>query len=906
MTTTLHSPLDGALDAAQRGWRLIRLQPAGKTPAGPWRGRDTHDTATITQWWTGDASPNYGIVADASGLLILDEDTPGSLDRWEAQHGPLPPTFTVTTGKGRHLYYHAGDHRYGNASPFRADGLDVDVRGAGYVVGPGSIHASTGTVYTVVDDRAPAPVPPALHAYLTAPATPPPAPHLEVRETATADRWLTAAIQGALTDLADVVALPEGATDRNGRTWETGALHARACRLVELSNTDPAAYPRAQARADYLGAAPPGHEDRFSHHWDSAVQHVADRPAERPTRPSLAGEYTVPAPRTTTPDPVAGTQPDGDGDGKRPALAVLLRQHVEDRFDVFPAADDERIYAQPKAGGRAELLDGGFIIRAAPDLGRTSGNLSTAATEAAKVLAAIAANHPPRTISLRADHRPDQIVLDLAQPGNGRCVVVTPTGWTIENSPPRDVVFTETGRPLPDPIRGGHIDELRTLLRWPADDPRWPLIMGWLPAALLADLPRPILGFFGPQGSSKTTTGRFVAGLIDPKPAGTLGSGFGKKRGDDETKAVRSYIPAWDNVSTMSEDSADFLSRMVTGDLIERRKLYTDAGVAEVFYRRTSVITGIVAPRGMKPDTLDRFIMVDVQPLAGRRVSEGELAAEWEHVHPRALAGVLDLAVTMLSRLEQARGKNTAGLRMADYAEALWAIHPDLYTAYAENVTTARTDMAANDPFIQTLLRWLNARGGTWEGTAADALEDAEWFRRSQDAQGEAHGWWPANGRTFTVTVTKLSELLRSVGITVTDRRSNGQKLKTFTLNVPPVTGSQTGSQDSACDPLRPSCDPAESTQTHRQPPESTETGSQGPLNPGPLLFSPRRRKEEGNTGEPYKEAPELATLATLPASAAPATATEPPRCDTCGDYLTDTDLTAGRTTHHDCQETTR
>ncbi|MBE9404498.1 bifunctional DNA primase/polymerase [Brachybacterium sp. Marseille-Q2903] len=311
ITPTL-TPLAGALEAARRGWRLIRLEPAGKTPAGPWRGRDTHDTATITQWWTGDASPNYGIVADASGLLILDEDTPGTLDRWEAQHGPLPPTFTVTTGKGRHLYYDAGDHRYGNASPFRADGLDVDVRGAGYVVGPGSIHAATGTVYTVVDDRAPAPVPPALHAYLTAPraqqaeptAVTPPAPPTGD------DPWLTAAITGALQDLTDTATMPEGAVDRHGNTWETGALHARACRLLELSNTDPGIYPRAQARADYLAAAPAGHETRFAHHWDSAVQQVGDRPATRPEpRPqSLAAEFgitpeTIPTRLLLTGDP---------------------------------------------------------------------------------------------------------------------------------------------------------------------------------------------------------------------------------------------------------------------------------------------------------------------------------------------------------------------------------------------------------------------------------------------------------------------------------------------------------------------------------------------------------------------------------------------------------------------------
>ncbi|MCT1385794.1 bifunctional DNA primase/polymerase [Brachybacterium sp. p3-SID1565] len=372
ITPTL-TPLAGALEAARRGWRLIRLEPAGKTPAGPWRGRDTHDTATITQWWTGDASPNYGIVADASGLLILDEDTPGTLDRWEAQHGPLPPTFTVTTGKGRHLYYDAGDHRYGNASPFRADGLDVDVRGAGYVVGPGSIHAATGTVYTVVDDRAPAPVPPALHAYLTAPraqqaeptAVTPPAPPTGD------DPWLTAAITGALQDLTDTATMPEGAVDRHGNTWETGALHARACRLLELSNTDPGIYPRAQARADYLAAAPAGHETRFAHHWDSAVQQVGDRPATRPEpRPqSLAAEFGI-TPRNDPDQAPYSPGTPGDSDQRpTPTLDRFAPLDWTDVLDGPPPAEEwvlwplaERgqsvsLYSAPKAGKSLLILD---------------------------------------------------------------------------------------------------------------------------------------------------------------------------------------------------------------------------------------------------------------------------------------------------------------------------------------------------------------------------------------------------------------------------------------------------------------------------------------------------------------------------------------------------------------------
>ncbi|MEJ7741664.1 MAG: hypothetical protein WKF73_03430 [Nocardioidaceae bacterium] len=48
----------------------------------------------------------------------------------------------------------------------------------------------------------------------------------------------------------------------------------------------------------------------------------------------------------------------------------------------------------------------------------------------------------------------------------------------------------------------------------------------------------------------------------------------------------------------MSDEAADLLSRLVTGDMIEKRRLYTDAELATIVYRRTGVITGISVPRG--------------------------------------------------------------------------------------------------------------------------------------------------------------------------------------------------------------------------------------------------------------------------------------------------------------------
>ncbi len=513
----------------------------------------------------------------------------------------------------------------------------------------------------------------------------------------------------------------------------------------------------AASKGEYPRSEFDGQAGRF---WD-----LASVDPQRPTVTDAAAEFapvTVPAALAATSNTV--TAPQG------PPLAVRLRQHVEAHFDVFPAGDDGRVFVQPKEGGRAELLNGAAVMRAADGVGLLSGSLSAAATEAAKVLNAHAEVGKTRPLSLRVHTEADRIVLDLAQPGTSRCVVVTPAGWTIENVPPEGVTFQAAGAPLPTPEFGGDLEELREVLRWLADDPRWLLVKGWLPCALLADAPRPLLALFGPQGSAKSTTGRFLVDLIDPKPSGALGGGFGKNRADDETKAFGSYLVAWDNVAKMSDDGADFLSRLVTGDMIEKRRLYTDADVVRVNYRRTGVLTGLSLPRGVKSDTLDRLIIVSLDPLE-HRASERVLEADWVSVRPRALAGVLDLAVQMLAGAHE----NPERLRNADYAEALWAIDPDLYRAYEQNVLGARRDRAADDPVLASVLAWLDAEGGEWTGTADSAWAAAE---KHQTMEVE---WWPRNSRVFSEQITANREVLLAVGVRVERRRSDGVRLLVFT-----------------------------------------------------------------------------------------------------------------------------
>jgi hypothetical protein len=147
--------LEAALKLADDGRAVFPLIPRSKDPATK---RGFHDAttnpATIRRYWR-DADRNIGIrTGAASGFWILDIDPGGDehIRRLEAEHGALPPTRSVITGRGgRHLWFkYCGPIQCsaGRVAPH------VDVRGdGGYAVAPCSTHENGNTYQWATDPR---------------------------------------------------------------------------------------------------------------------------------------------------------------------------------------------------------------------------------------------------------------------------------------------------------------------------------------------------------------------------------------------------------------------------------------------------------------------------------------------------------------------------------------------------------------------------------------------------------------------------------------------------------------------------------------------------------------------------------------------------------------------------------
>jgi putative DNA primase/helicase len=182
----------------------------GKHPRTPNGVKDaTTDRDRIQEWTWSDA--NIGIATGrSSGIFVLDVDGDGgkaSLEALQAEHGRLPKTVTVKTGKGRHYYFRCAGVRIGNSAGKLAE--KIDVRGdGGYVVGAGSHHKS-GQIYRFANGRG-----------------------LDEIEVAQAPKWLLSLVtaKAVASREVELVAIPPEKLDR-AKTYADAALHRELERL---------------------------------------------------------------------------------------------------------------------------------------------------------------------------------------------------------------------------------------------------------------------------------------------------------------------------------------------------------------------------------------------------------------------------------------------------------------------------------------------------------------------------------------------------------------------------------------------------------------------------------------------------------------------------------------------------
>jgi hypothetical protein len=344
------------------------------------------------------------------------------------------------------------------------------------------------------------------------------------------------------------------------------------------------------------------------------------------------------------------------------------------------------------------------------------------------------------------------VYIDLADK-MGRAIHVTAEGWQIVRWAPVKFYRPPNMKPLPQPLREEPDANLLQLLLNLPDESEFRLLLTACSFALLPGKPYPIIVFEGQAGAAKTSAARIVRNTLDPNEVPVTGM----PRGQDLVACAKNNaVIVLDNLSVLPAAIQDDLCRLATGGGLGGRQLYTNDGDASFHASRPVIMTGInnLTTHG---DLADRALPFHLAEVVTRK-TDTEIQEGFAYAHPRVFAGLLDIMVVGLRRLEEVQRGRRPLERMADFTQWGYAVAPaigwaedDFRLAYRATKREAVQTVIESDPVAAGIVemvhgpeqqgkRWHGAQTSLWQklAEAAGDAARAPGFPRSPEALGWA------------------------------------------------------------------------------------------------------------------------------------------------------------------------
>jgi len=347
-------------------------------------------------------------------------------------------------------------------------------------------------------------------------------------------------------------------------------------------------------------------------------------------------------------------------------------------------------------------------------------------------------------------------------------IEVTAEGWRTVAEAPVRFVASAGMLPLPMPVQGGSLDELRALHPALTDESIFALVASFMAGCLRPWGAYAILVLIGEQGSAKSTLARIILRCLDPgeaelrsPPRDTL----------DLASAVRaSRIVALDNVGRIQPWLSDALCIIATGGVFTRRELYTSSDEHLVRAHQPLILTAIdeVITAG---DLRDRSLVVRLPPMPdSSRLTDREVADRIEAARPRILGELLDLVSRGLRRHREVGGAHVH--RLADHVRWALACEP-VDAGRIERAHRAQRSEASAEQLADPIGEALVAIGSAgWSGAMADLLAELE-HRVPVDQRGRD---WPGSPRGMGSALRRRAPALRRAGIDVEEGSGYGPR----------------------------------------------------------------------------------------------------------------------------------
>lgn len=471
--------------------------------------------------------------------------------------------------------------------------------------------------------------------------------------------------------------------------------------------------------------------------------------------------------------------------GRENQSATLVR--LAGDAELFHDADGTA-WATVQVGGHREthrVRSKGFRVwlarRYYEEAGKPPGAQAT--QDALGVIEAKALFDGPETaVHVRVAEHDGRTYVDLGDPA-WRAVEVDATGWRVVEAPPVRFWRPRGMLALPEPARGGSLEELRRFI--PCDGESWVLYLGWLVGALAPRGPYPILCAEGEQGGGKSTACRIARGLIDPVKCPLRRPP--REERDLFVAARNGWVVGYDNLSGTPDWLSDALCVLSTGGGFAARQLYSDDEEAVLAAQRPVIVNGIDQV-GARADFRDRCLRVLFpEPLedCGKAQDERTLWAEFEAVRPRIFGALLDAVSCALRRWDEVQGVRLP--RMADFARWVLAAEPALpwepgtfLAVYGGQRASMAREAVEDSPLARGIVSVVEAAGGSWQGTATELLAAVAEHVDEATRRGKA---WPQSPRALAGKLRRMApDLRRGAGIDVEFVQVGHERARTIVM----------------------------------------------------------------------------------------------------------------------------
>lgn len=371
-----------------------------------------------------------------------------------------------------------------------------------------------------------------------------------------------------------------------------------------------------------------------------------------------------------------------------------------------------------------------------------------------------------REVHLRIAEHQGKLYLDLGT-ADWKAVEIDATGWRVISDPPVRFWRPDSLLPLPCPVEGGSLDELKDLLN--VDGSSWVLIVTFLLFSFCPNKPYPVLVLAAHRGSGKTAAAEIIKGLIDPGKAGLI-----KLQGDTLKLAVAAtcrHLMVYDNVGHISPDQSDDLCRVATGFGYSTRTLHTTSDETTFEFTRPQIITAIDA-LVTRDDLADRVLMAQLPEIPEhKRLPQGELTTKVETARPLILGALLTTLSQTLAELPHTKPASLP--RMADYAlfaiaseKALGLESGEFMAIFNESREQSRQVVIESSPVGEAIIRLMENYPipKFWKGTVSELLNE---LAKHTDEATYRSRYFPKASNNLSRQLTRLAPDLKALGVEV-------------------------------------------------------------------------------------------------------------------------------------------